>query len=156
MKLTLKRILTLVLGLTALALVSWPVGIFSIQTEEGRWGFPLLCSFLTVKIRYVHSVSITLVEDTYCVSVFGIWVVKEKWQDFIAGQPIDFDYTENGFYVKTTRRFLGNEWYYGFIPFNKVLVFVDNRPVITNIKKEGLMILRVRFVPLSFLLFSNI
>ncbi|ASJ12032.1 DUF1850 domain-containing protein [Thermococcus thioreducens] len=100
-----------------------------------------------LEIHYTHSVSLTKVVDVYRVSGDGIYFTMEMWQEFLAGQPIDFDYRDGDFYVKREDRFLGKHWEYWFIPLNNVTVVMDGIPMFVQPPQEGVLRIEVTAVP---------
>ena len=101
----------------------------------------------TLEVHYTHSVSLTKVVDVYRLSKNGIYFTKEMWQEFLAGQPIDFQYKQGEFYVKEANEFLGKSWSYWFIPVNNVTVLVDGNTVFVQPRKEGVLEIEVKEVP---------
>lgn len=102
----------------------------------------------TLKIDYTHSVSLTKVIDIYKISNEGIFAVEERWQEFLAGQPIDFNYRIKGFYVKRINKFLGKKWEYWFIPINNATITLDKKLVFIQPEEDGLMRLEIKKAPL--------
>ncbi len=99
----------------------------------------------TVSVEYVHSVSLTKVIDVYEVNESGIYALEERWQQFDAGQPLDFQRVENGYFVKKLDEYLGESWEYWFIPLNDAKVRVNGKLVLRG---YGVLRLEVREVPL--------
>ncbi|NJE09863.1 DUF1850 domain-containing protein [Thermococcus sp. MAR1] len=102
----------------------------------------------TLEVHYTHSVSLTKVVDVYSVSRDGLYFIQERWQEFLAGQPIDFDYRDGPFYVKNVREYLGNSWEYWFIPVNNVTITIDGDVAFRQPGNEGVLEIRVGRAPL--------
>ena len=105
-----------------------------------------------LSVEYTHSVSLTKVVDTYEINASGIYIVEERWQQFDAGQPINFDRIEDGYYVKSKVEYLGNSWQYWFIPINNASVKVGDR---VFYHREGVLKFEVKSVPLVLALFRG-
>ncbi len=102
----------------------------------------------TLEVHYTHSVSLTKVVDVYRVSGSGIYFTKEMWQEFLAGQPLDFQYKQGAFYVKETNEFLGKSWSYWFIPINNATISIDGKTVFVQPETDGVLEIKVEKVPL--------
>ncbi|AHF79671.1 DUF1850 domain-containing protein [Thermococcus paralvinellae] len=136
-----------------LFILLFPVSVIGIEFNGNVCYYPL-SSNSTLEISYTHSVSLTRVIDTYRISKDGIYALQERWQEFLAGQPIDFDYRAGSFYVKNLNTFLGKSWEYWFIPVNNVTVKIDEKIVFVQPKEEGIMKIEVKKVPI-FLIISR-
>ena len=101
-----------------------PVKVLEVKVGNKACFVPL--GRVKVEIVYLHSVSHTKVWDVYVVNGSGIYAVEQRWQQFDAGQPLDFDRIENGFFVKDLSLYLGPSLEYGFIPFNNASVRVGD------------------------------
>lgn len=141
-----KFIVILILSLVIIALL--PISALRIETKEGTFYCPLFSSTITMIISYTHSVSLTKVVDIYKVNSKGIWAVEEKWQQFDAGQPLDFQKAENGFFIKKLNMFMGKEWKYWFIPLNNVSIRMNSDFIVHDMKREGIVDFAVVKVPL--------
>ena len=145
-----KFIVILILSLVIIALL--PISALRIETKEGTFYCPLFSSTITMIISYTHSVSLTKVVDIYKVNSKGIWAVEEKWQQFDAGQPLDFQKAENGFFIKKLNMFMGKEWKYWFIPLNNVSIRMNSDFIVHDMKREGIVDFAVVKVPLISIL----
>ncbi|MCX8128116.1 MAG: DUF1850 domain-containing protein [Synergistetes bacterium] len=137
------------------SLLFLPIKLLEIRTEEGTY----ICSLffnseVIITLSYIHSVSLTEVIDKFKVTGDGIWAIESRWQQFDAGQPIDFNRIENGFFVKEMRLFLGNEWIYWFIPLNRPSIRLDGKYLVQEMRKEGKVKFKLRKEPLVFIIFS--
>ncbi len=148
----LRRNLYLIIVIVLVSIL--PLHTLVIETQEGtHW-----CPFpkeLKVTVSYTHSVSLTQVEDTYRVTGKGFFIIKEKWQSFLAGQPTDFQKIEGKYYVRESNEFLGKEWRYWFIPVNNVTITVNDKPIVSHMKKEGLVIFKIIKMPLFLTIFRR-
>lgn len=143
-------ILALVISLALL-----PIKLLEVKTEEGTYLCSLFCnSDVILVLTYIHSVSLTKVIDKFRITRDGIWAIESRWQQFDAGQPIDFNRTENGFFVKEMNLFLGKEWTYWFIPLNKVSIKLNEKYIVKNMEKEGKVRFNLRRMPLILTLLS--
>jgi len=124
----------------------FPVPVIGIEFNENVCYCPI-GSNSTLEVVYTHSVSLTRVVDVYRVSEDGIYVLQEKWQEFLAGQPINFDYRIGKFYVKNLNMHLGKSWEYWFIPVNNATVKINGRIMFVQPKEEGIMKIEVRKIP---------
>ncbi|MCD6143713.1 DUF1850 domain-containing protein [Thermococcus sp.] len=125
----------------------FPVSVIGIEFNDTRCYY-FLSSNSTLEIDYTHSVSLTKVVDTYRVSKDGIYAFQEKWQEFLAGQPTNFDYRAGEFYVKNLNIFLGKSWEYWFIPVNNATVKLDGKVIFIQPKEEGIMKIEIRRAPI--------
>lgn len=133
----------------AIILSLLPISILEVRTEEGTAFCSLFFnSEIILKVSYTHSVSLTQVIDTYRIDRKGIWAIEERWQQFDAGQPIDFDEIETGFFIKKLNMLLGREWSYWFIPINKVSIVLNNEYIFRDIEREGKVVFRIKKIPL--------
>ncbi|MCD6419227.1 MAG: DUF1850 domain-containing protein, partial [Synergistetes bacterium] len=107
-----------------------PVNVFEVGSREGVVRC-LLLHPLKVQISYTHSVSLTKVIDTYRVSKEGIWAIEERWQQFDAGQPLNFQGIKNGYFVKKLNMYMGKSCRYWFIPINDVSIRVEKKVVLS-------------------------
>ena len=138
-----------------IALVSvWPINTLVIETVEGTHWCPFP-STIRLEISYTHSVSLTKVQDIYEVTGKGLYAKEERWQSSLAGQPLDYQKSEGGFFIKEMHTFLGKEWRYWFIPLNNVTITVNKKPVISHFKREGIVYFRVIKMPLFFTIFRR-
>jgi len=135
--------------LVFLFLTLFPTTALEIGFNKNVCYFPL-SSNPTLIISYTHSVSLTKVVDIYRINKTGIYAIQEKWQEFMAGQPLDVQYTEGQFYVKDMNMYLGKSWEYWFIPLNNVTVKISDKIVFTQLKEEGIMKFKVKKVPFVF------
>lgn len=131
----------------------FPVSVIGVEFNGNICYYPL-GSNSTLEISYIHSVSLTKVVDVYRISKDGIYAFQERWQDFLAGQPTDFNYREGQFYVKNLNKFLGKSWEYWFIPVNNVTVKINGKVVFAQLEKEGIMKIEVKKIPI-FLIISR-
>jgi len=134
-----------------LIVLFFPVSAIRIGFNENVCYYPL-GSNSTLEIDYTHSVSLTKVIDIYRVSKDGIYAFQEKWQEFLAGQPTNFDYRAGKFYVKNLNTFLGKSWEYWFIPINNVTVKIDEKVVFVQPKEEGIMKIEVKKAPILLII----
>ncbi|MBO8175492.1 MAG: DUF1850 domain-containing protein [Thermococcus sp.] len=134
-----------------LIVLFFPVSAIRIGFNENVCYYPL-GSNSTLEIDYTHSVSLTKVIDIYRVSKDGIYALQERWQEFLAGQPTDFDYRAGKFYVKNLNTFLGKSWEYWFIPVNNVTVKIDEKVVFVQPEEEGIMKIEVKKVPILLII----
>ena len=128
-----------------------PISVIRIEFGGNDCYFNLE-STSTLEIHYTHSVSLTKVVDVYRVSPEGIYFVQERWQEFLAGQPVDFDYRSGSFYVKNAHEFLGKSWSYWFIPVNNVTITLNGRVLFRQLPQEGVLEIRVEKIPLVLFL----
>jgi len=128
-----------------------PISVIGIKFG-GNECYSHLESTSTLEIHYTHSVSLTKVVDVYRVSPEGIYFVQERWQEFLAGQPVDFDYRSGSFYVKNAHEFLGKSWSYWFIPVNNVTITLNGRVLFRQLPQEGVLEIRVEKIPLVLFL----
>ncbi len=141
--------------LTLLGISLLPINVLEIQTEEGTETCSLFLNpEIILEVYYTHSVSLTAVVDIYRINKNGIWAIEERWQQFDAGQPIDFSKIEKGFFIKEMNMFLGKEWSYWFIPLNRASIKLGSKYVFHEIKKEGKVIFRVKRAPFLFTLIN--
>ncbi|MCD6419523.1 MAG: DUF1850 domain-containing protein [Synergistetes bacterium] len=131
-----------------------PVNVFEVESKEGVVRC-LLLHPLKVRISYTHSVSLTKVIDTYRVSKDGIWAIEERWQQFDAGQPLNFQGIKNGYFIKKLNMYMGKSWRYWFIPINDVSIRVEKKVVLSHMKKQGILEFKVDRVPLIMVLFGR-
>jgi len=101
----------------------------------------------TLEVHYTHSVSLTKVVDVYNVFPGGLYFTQERWQEFLAGQPVDFDYKSGPFYVKNAHEFLGKSWSYWFIPVNNVTITLNGRVLFKQPPREGVLEIKVERIP---------
>ncbi len=80
---------------------------------------------LNITIFYIHSVERSPVYEVLRVNSTGIYAIEMKWQDFGAGLPQDFQYIQDGFYVKKIDIYLGKSLDYWFIPENHAKIWVN-------------------------------
>lgn len=132
----------------------WPLNTLVIETVEGTHWCPFPGT-LQFTVSYTHSVSLTNVQDTYRVMGKGFYAIKEKWQSFLAGQPIDFQKIEGKYYVKEINVFLGREWRYWFIPVNDVTIKVKDKVIVSHLRKEGIVTFKIIKMPLIFTIFRR-
>jgi len=123
-----------------------PVSVIGVEFG-GNECYYHLESNSTLEIHYTHSVSLTKVVDVYRVSPGGIYFVQERWQEFLAGQPVDFDYRAGKFYVKNSHEFLGKSWRYWFIPVNNATILIDGKVSFVQPPREGILEIRVEKIP---------
>jgi len=133
--------------LLIIIMLFFPVSVIGIEFNDTRCYY-FLSSNSTLEIDYTHSVSLTKVVDTYRVSKDGIYAFQEKWQEFLAGQPTNFDYRAGEFYVKNLNIFLGKSWEYWFIPVNNATVKLDGKVIFIQPKEEGIMKIEIRRAPI--------
>lgn len=112
-----------------------------LEAEGRAFERPLLLRPLRVGISYLHSVSLTRVEESYFALPWGLVLGESRWQDFLAGQPLDYDATERGFFVSRKKVFLGREWSYGFIEENEARISLEGKLAIR--RPSGLVKIRV-------------
>lgn len=136
----------LFLSLVFLLLAFLPVSALEIKFNEKVCYYPLISNF-TLMVAYTHSVSLTKVIDVYRIDKTGIYAIQEKWQQFDAGQPLDIQYTEEQFYIKSMNMFLGKSWEYWFIPLNNATVKIDEKVVFVQPEEEGVMRFEIKNVP---------
>lgn len=122
-----------------------PVYVLDVSFNGHHLIFPLTGT-LTVSVRYTHSVSLTQVMDSYSVNRTGIYATEERWQDFLAGQPLDGKF-EDGFLVKNINAYLGNEWEYWFIEMNRFRLIINGEEVYRQPPVDGILTLEVKDVP---------
>ncbi|WP_456371244.1 DUF1850 domain-containing protein [Geoglobus sp.] len=122
-----------------------PVTVIVISFNSNQVVVPLSTT-LTVSIEYTHSVSLTDVEDIYDVNDSGIYIREERWQDFLAGQPLE-GRIEGRYLVKEMNDYLGKEWEYWFIDVNSFRVYVNGRLALVQPAEDGFLTLRVERVP---------
>ncbi len=115
---------------------------------NGRVCYLPLTSEYTLEVDYTHSVSLTKVVDVYRINGTGIYAIQEKWQEFLAGQPIDFQYRSGDFYVKNMNKYLGKSWEYWFIPVNNVTLKIDGKIIFVQPPEEGIMKISVKRDPI--------
>ncbi|MBC7332470.1 MAG: DUF1850 domain-containing protein [Synergistetes bacterium] len=126
-----------------------------IKTEEGTYVCSLFFnSNIILSIEYIHSVSLTKVIDKFKINEKGIWAIESKWQQFDAGQPIDFNRLEGKFFVKDMNLFLGKEWSYWFIPINKASIKLGKKVIFKDIEVEGKVVFGIKRKPLLLALFN--
>lgn len=129
-----------------LILAFFPVDTLVIEFNEKECYVPLNSNF-TLTVRYTHSVSLTKVVDVYRIDETGIYAVQERWQQFDAGQPLDVQRIEDGYFVKNVNLYLGKSWRYWFIPLNNATVEVDGRVVFVQPEEEGILRFEIKKVP---------
>jgi len=132
------------LVLVILALV--PVDTLVIKFNEKVCYVPLNSNF-TLTVRYTHSVSLTKIVDVYRVDEKGIYAIQEKWQQFDAGQPLDIQRIEDGYFVKSMNVYLGKSWQYWFIPLNNATVEINGKVVFVQPEEEGILRFEIEKVP---------
>jgi hypothetical protein len=132
------------LVLVVLALV--PVDTLVIKFNEKVCYVPLNSNF-TLTVRYTHSVSLTKIVDVYRVDEKGIYAIQEKWQQFDAGQPLDIQRIEDGYFVKSMNVYLGKSWQYWFIPLNNATVEINGKVVFVQPEEEGILRFEIEKVP---------
>ena len=130
--------------LVILALV--PVDTLVIKFNEKVCYVPLNSNF-TLTVRYTHSVSLTKIVDVYRVDEKGIYAIQEKWQQFDAGQPLDIQRIEDGYFVKSMNVYLGKSWQYWFIPLNNATVEINGKVVFVQPEEEGILRFEIEKVP---------
>ncbi len=130
--------------LVVLALV--PVDTLVIKFNEKVCYVPLNSNF-TLTVRYTHSVSLTKIVDVYRVDEKGIYAIQEKWQQFDAGQPLDIQRIEDGYFVKSMNVYLGKSWQYWFIPLNNATVEINGKVVFVQPEEEGILRFEIEKVP---------
>ena len=135
-------------------LLPYPVPVIGIEFNENVCYCPIN-SNSTLEVVYTHSVSLTKVIDVYRVSRDGIYALQERWQEFLAGQPINFDYRIGKFYVKNLNIHLGKSWEYWFIPVNNATVKINGRIVFVQPKEDGIMKIEVRKIPFLLMIFRR-
>ena len=108
-----------------------------------------------VTVGYVHSVEQTWVEESYEVSRDGLRLHSTRWQSFGAGLPDEYDYYEDGFYVKELELDMGTSLSYWFTPLNRVEICVGERVVFRGPEQPSRVNARVRRMPLAGLLVSQ-
>ncbi len=108
-----------------------------------------------VTVGYVHSVEQTWVEEAYEASRDGVRLRTMKWQSFGAGLPDEYDYYEDGFYVKELELDMGPSLSYWFLPLNRVEICVDERVVFRGPEQPSRVNARVCRMPLAGLLVSQ-
>lgn len=152
-----QRILNVrLLTLTFLILLTLlPIELLEVRTEEGTYVCSLFFnSDITLTLTYTHSVSLTKVVDKFRITKDGIWAIESRWQQFDAGQSIDFTRVEDEFFVKDMNLFLGKEWTYWFIPLNKVSIKLNEKCIFQNIEKEGKVKFYLKRKPVVVILLS--
>ena len=130
--------------LVILALV--PVDTLVIKFNEKVCYVPLNSNF-TLTVRYTLSVSLTKIVDVYRVDKKGIYAIQEKWQQFDAGQPLDIQRIEDGYFVKNMNVYLGKSWQYWFIPLNNATVEINGKVVFVQPEEEGILRFEIEKVP---------
>ncbi|ASJ04234.1 hypothetical protein A3L01_02210 [Thermococcus barossii] len=143
-----KLFLFLLLPLIALLL---PVSVIGVEFDGAECYYHVE-SNSSLEIHYTHSVSLTKVVDVYRVSPNGIYFVQERWQEFLAGQPIEFNYRSGTFYVKNANEFLGTSWRYWFIPVNNATIIIDGKTAFVQPPEEGILEIRTQKIPLVLLI----
>ncbi len=118
--------------LAPIFLLLFPVKVLEVKADSKACLVPL--GRVKVEVAYLHSVSHTEVCDIYMVNGSGVYAVEQRWQQFDAGQPLDFDRIENGFFVKELKLYIGSSLDYGFVPFNNASVRVGDI-TLKNIEK---------------------
>lgn len=129
----------------------FPASVIGIEFNDKICYCPI-GSNSTLEVVYTHSVSLTKVIDVYRVSRDGIYALQERWQEFLAGQPTNFDYRAGKFYVKSLNIYLGKSWEYWFIPVNNVTVKINGRIVFVQPREEGIMKIEVKKVPILLII----
>ncbi|NJE06002.1 DUF1850 domain-containing protein [Thermococcus sp. M36] len=141
-----KKPFIFLLALLAVALAMYPFPAVGIAFNGTECYYPLRGQTV-LEVSYTHSVSLTKVIDVYRISNRGIYFTMEKWQEFLAGQPMDFDYRDGEFYVKLADRFLGKSWEYWFIPLNNFTVKIDGSSVFIQPAEAGVLRIEAVNVP---------
>jgi len=134
----------LVLFLLAI-LFSVPINAFVIWDKEESCVFPL--GEVWLRIEYNHSVEHSRVIEIIEVNSSGMFVRKMLWKDFGAGLPEDIQGIEGDYYYKLIDQPLGKSLDYWFIPFNRAMIMVNNKTVLTP-KGPELVHFRVKKCPL--------
>ncbi len=137
--------LFLFLAPIAAVLAFRPVHVLEITFNDFNLLVPL-SGTSTLSVEYTHSVSLTKVVDVYRINESGIYAYEEKWQEFLAGQPLNGS-PEGEFFVKRLDKSLGKEWMYWFIEVNHFRLVLDGRPVFEQPAEDGLLVIRVKEVP---------
>lgn len=142
-----KRLYFLFLGVCLVLLFALirPVYVLDVSFNGYHLLIPLT-STLTVSVQYTHSVSLTKVIDTYSVNRTGIYATEERWQEFLAGQPLNGRF-EDGFLVKDMNIYLGREWEYWFIKINGFRLYINGEQVYKQPAEDGILTLEVKEVP---------
>ncbi len=142
-----KRLYFLFLGVCAafVLILIRPVHVLEISFNGYHFLIPVTGT-LTVSLHYTHSVSLTKVVDVYSVNESGIYAKEERWQDFLAGQPLDGRF-EDGYIVKEMNTYLGKEWKYWFIELNEFRLYVNGELAFRQPEESGILNMRVREVP---------
>ncbi|ALM74203.1 conserved exported hypothetical protein [Thermococcus barophilus] len=128
-----------------------PVSVIRIEFGDNACYY-FLGSNSTLEISYTHSVSLTKVVDIYRISNDGIFAVEERWQEFLAGQPLDFNYRAGSFYVKKMNKFLGKNWEYWFIPINNATIKINDKIVFVQPKEDGIMKIEIGRIPILLII----
>ncbi len=136
-----KVLALLALGQLVLQLALGGRSSLVLEAEGRAFERPLLLRPLRIEISYIHSVSLTPVEESYFALPWGVALGESRWQDFLAGQPLDYDSTEGNFFVSRRRIFLGREWSYGFAAENETRVSVEDELIFY--RPAGLVKIRV-------------
>ena len=139
-----KKLLTLFLFSFSLLLSLLPVHVLEIRFNDFTLLIPLTSS-LILSIEYTHSVSLTKVVDVYEINESGIYAIETRWQDFIAGQPLNGS-LEGSFFVKKLKVFLGKSWEYWFISSNNFTLRVNGVRLVQP-PQDGFLEFRVKVVP---------
>ncbi len=146
-----KRFFLFLLFLLVVVITFFPVLALKIEFD-GTACYNPVRSGLVLEVDYTHSVSLTKVVDVYRITGNGIYAIQEKWQEFLAGQPIDVQYRSGDFYVKDMNKYLGSSWEYWFIPVNNVTLKINGRVVFVQPPKEGIMRFNIERIPLILII----
>ena len=102
---------------------------------------------VSMTVYYLHSVEQTRVEELYEVCSDGIRLRRMKWKSFGAGLPDEYDYYEDGSYVKDTDIDVGRTLSYWLLPLNHVEIRVDGELVVDDLKEPSHVSVSVRRIP---------
>jgi len=139
----LSKFLYFFIFIVPLAIVAfYPMNIIVISDGENSYEFNLGEDGINITIFYIHSVERSPVYEVLHVNKTGIYAVEMRWKDFGAGLPEDFQYIENGFYVKKINIYLGKSLSYWFIPINQAQITI-NGETIFNPEKDTLITFKV-------------
>ncbi len=133
-----------------------PVSVLEVGAEGDSHAWVMsLREQARVTVGYVHSVELTWVEEEYEASRDGLWLRTMKWQSFGAGLPDEYDYYEDGFYVRELELDMGRSLSYWFLPLNRLEICIDGRVVFRGPEQPSRVNARVRRVPLAGFLVSQ-
>jgi hypothetical protein len=108
-----------------------------------------------MEITYNHSVEKSNVIEIYKVNESGIYLIKMEWKDFGAGLPQDYQYINNGYYVKVVNIYIGKNITYWFIKDNQAKIIVDGK-LLLNVNNNSLIKIKVEKWPIILILMEMI